>query len=55
MRAGGSQGSVAVSQQPNPSMTREDELVMLKQQTETMAQQMQQVQERIRQLEQEDS
>jgi len=46
------QGPVAMSQQPGQGRTKDDELAMLKQQAEAMTQQMQQIQERIGQLEQ---
>jgi len=53
MGAGIPQGPVAMPQQPPQPLTKLDELAVLKQQAETMAQQMQQIQERIKQLEQE--
>jgi len=53
MRAGFAQGPGATPQQPAQPMTKDDELAMLKQQAEAMSRQMQQVQERIRQLEKE--
>ena len=53
MGGGFVQESVPMPQQPVQSLTKADELAMLKQQTEAMNQQMQQIQERITQLEQE--
>jgi len=53
MGAGFVQGAGAMPQQPTQPLTKNDELAMLKQQAEAMAQQMQQIQERIKQLEQE--
>lgn len=44
-------GPVSMPQQPTGPLTKDDELAMLKQQAEAMAQQMQQIQERIKQLE----
>jgi len=52
MGAAFGQGPVAMSQQPGQGRTKDDELAMLKQQAEAMTQQMQQIQERIGQLEQ---
>lgn len=52
MGAGFAQGPVAMPQQPaQPMITKADELAMLKQQAEAMTQQMQQIQERIKRLE----
>jgi prefoldin subunit 5 len=42
----------ALSQQPAQGMTGDDELDMLKQQAEAMSRQMQQIQQRIQELEQ---
>ena len=53
MGAGPGPGLAPAPQQPAPGLTRDDELAMLKQQAEAMGQQMHQIQERIRQLEQE--
>ena len=54
MGIGFSQGPVPMQQQlGQPMMTKADELAMLKQHAEAAAQQMQQIQDRIRQLEQE--
>lgn len=53
MGAGFAQGPVSMPQQPAQDLTQGDELAMLKQQAEAMSQQMQQIQDRIRQLEQE--
>ena len=53
MGAGLAQGSIPTPQPPAQNLTRDEELVTLKQQAEAMNQQMQQIQERIRQLEQE--
>ena len=47
------QGPISMPQQPAQGMVGDDELAMLKQQAQAMAQQMQQIQERIGQLEQE--
>ena len=47
------QGSASMPQQPAQGLTKDDELAMLKQQAEAMGQQMRQIQEHIRQLEQE--
>jgi hypothetical protein len=46
-----SQGPAATPPQP-ASLTKDEELAMLRQQAEAMAQQMQQLQDRIKQLEQ---
>jgi len=53
MGVGLAQGSIPTPQPPAQNLTRDEELAMLKQQTEAMNQQMQQTYERIRQLEQE--
>ena len=53
MGAGFQDTATAGPQQPPTSISKEDELAMLKQQAEEMARQAQQIQERIRQLEQE--
>ena len=53
MGAAFDQGPAAMPQQPAQGPTKNDELGMLKQQAEAMSQQMQQIQERIKQLEQE--
>lgn len=53
MGAGFAQGPSAIPQQPPQGLTKDDELAMLRQQTEALTQQMQQIQDRIRQLEQE--
>lgn len=50
--AGAAQGPVPTPQQPVQPLTKDDELATLKQQAEAMGQQMQQIQDRIRQLEQ---
>ena len=47
------QGPVSMPQEPAQPLTRDDELAVLRQQAEAMAQQMQQIQERIKQLQQE--
>ena len=47
------QGAAPMPQQPAQNLTKDDEMAMLKQQAEAMGQQMQQMQERIKQLEQE--
>jgi len=52
MGAGFPQPPLSMPQPPTQNLTGADELAMLKQQAETMAQQMQQIQDRIRQLEQ---
>ena len=54
MGAAFNQDLVSMPQQPNQDLTKDDELAMLKQQAEAMSQQSQQIQERIKQLEQED-
>jgi len=54
MGAGSAQGPIPTPQPPAQNLTRDEELGTLKQQAEAMNQQMQQIQERIRQLEQED-
>jgi len=51
--AGFTQGPISMPQQPAQPLTKADELAMLKQQAEAMVQQMQQIQERIKQLERE--
>jgi len=53
MGAGLAQGSIPTPQPPAQNLTRDEELATLKQQAEAMNQQMQQIQERIGQLEQE--
>jgi len=53
MGAGFPQGPAPMPQQPPGALARDDELAMLKQQAEAMTRQMQQIQERIDQLEQE--
>jgi len=53
MGAGFAQGPVPTAQGPVQGLNKDDELGMLKQQAEAMARQMQQIQERIKQLEQE--
>jgi len=53
MGGGFAQGPAAMPQQPAQATSKDDELAMLKQQAEAMAQQMQQIQQRISQLEQE--
>ena len=54
MGAAFNQDPVSMPQQPNQDLTKDDELAMLKQQAEAMSQQSQQLQERIKQWEQED-
>lgn len=54
MGAAFDQEPAPMPQQQAQGLTKDDELDMLKQQTEAMSQQMQQIQERIKQLEQED-
>lgn len=53
MRAGFPAAAGALPQQPVQGESKKDELAMLKQQAEALAQQMQQAQDRIKQLEQE--
>jgi len=53
MGGGFVQGPAAIPQQPAQGLAGNDELAMLKQQAQAMSRQMQQIQERIEQLEQE--
>ncbi len=53
MGAAFSQGPASMPQQPAQGLTKDDELGMLKQQADAMSRQMQQIQEQIKQLEQE--
>jgi len=53
MGAGLGPAPAPTPQQPVQDLTRDGELAMLKQQAEAMSQQMQQIQERIKQLERE--
>jgi len=53
MGAGLAQGPIPAPQPPAQNLTRDEELATLTQQAEAMNQQMQEIQERIRQLEQE--
>ena len=52
MGAGFAQGPVPLPQQPPQGLSKDDELEMLKQQAQALAQQAQQIQDRISQLEQ---
>ncbi len=54
MGAAFSQEPAPIPQPPTQNLTKDDELAMLKQQAEAMSRQMQQIQERIKQMEQED-
>ena len=53
MGSGFAQGPGAMPQQPTEGLSGDDEIAILKEQAEAMARQMQQIQERIKQLEQE--